>query len=125
MLDKEIDVFGDEEFSNMTEEQRSEVLSEIPSAAQSHEQKSESDGQTGEFDSEQDQNDETYDEAYDAMRDEARGELFSENKNEETPVVGEIIDSALGTMTESDEDAQEAIDDTHENKESKSAGSTP
>lgn len=126
MLDKEIDVFGDEEFSNMTEEQRSEALSEIPPVfAQSHEQKSESDGQTGEFDSEQDQNDETYDEAYDAMRDEARGELFSQNKNEETPVVGEIIDSALGTMTESDEDAQEAIDDTHENKESKSAGSTP
>ena len=33
MLDKEIDVFGDEEFNNMTEEQRAAALSETPLAA--------------------------------------------------------------------------------------------
>jgi N utilization substance protein A len=32
MLDKEIDVFGDEEFTNMTEEQRAAVLSETGAA---------------------------------------------------------------------------------------------
>jgi|WetSurMetagenome_2_1015567.scaffolds.fasta_scaffold29524_3 transcription termination/antitermination protein NusA len=33
MLDKEIDVFGDEEFTNMTEEQRAAALNEIAAAA--------------------------------------------------------------------------------------------
>jgi N utilization substance protein A len=35
MLDKEIDVFGDEEFTNMTEEQRAAALNEIAAAADS------------------------------------------------------------------------------------------
>ena len=126
MLDKEIDVFGDEEFGNMTDEQRNAALSET--AAPAEKSPSESDETTvGKaapegYTTESDVEDVTYDEAFDKLREEARGERFAQNDNEETPVLGDIAYSAIETLAESEADIKKAIDDAHENKESSSTG---
>lgn len=126
MLDKEIDVFGDEEFANMTDEQRNAALSET--AAPAEKTPSESDETTASkaapegYTTESDEEDVTYDEAFDKLREEARGERFAQNDNEETPVLGDIAYSAIETLAESEADIKKAIDDSHENKESSSTG---
>ncbi|HEX3019231.1 MAG TPA: transcription termination factor NusA [Chitinispirillaceae bacterium] len=123
MLDKEIDVFGDEEFANMSDEQRNAVQSEIPVGPMHGEQKDNpaNAGQT--YFANTDQQDQSYDEAFDKMREEARGERFEQNDNEESPVMSDIANSAIENLTQSDDDSRKAIDEANENKENNSTGS--
>jgi N utilization substance protein A len=123
MLDKEIDVFGDEEFANMSEEQRAAVQSETPVPSKSAENGAEEDIAPQAYSTETDQQDQTYDEAFESMREEARGERFEENDNEENPIMSDITASAIENLAQSDDDTKKAIDETHENKENNSTGS--
>lgn len=123
MLDKEIDVFGDEEFANMSEEQRAAVQSETPVPSKSAENGAEEDIAPQAYSTETDQQDQTYDEAFESMREEARGERFEENDNEENPIMSDITASAIENLAQSDDDTKKAIDESHENKENNSTGS--
>lgn len=123
MLDREIDVFGDEEFASLTDEQRAAALSETPEGPQPEEAQAEEEEATIPV-SDSEEGDVTYDEAYDEMRQEAKGELGPENNNEENPVQHDIIDSAVQSLSESDEDSEDAIEDASENKEGNEAGSS-
>ncbi|NLE01990.1 MAG: transcription termination factor NusA [Fibrobacter sp.] len=121
MLDKEIDVFGDEEFANMSEEQRNAVMSEAPvspehspEAPQNPQSK---DAQFEGYSTEPDREDATYDDSFDEIRKEAKGELFEENDNEESPVLGDIASNAIDSLAESEDDTKKAIDENQENKE--------
>jgi len=98
MLDREIDVFGDEEFSNMTDEQRNAVTSVAVVAEKQYEETvEEADG------------DQTYDEAIEPAQEEVLGERFEQNLNEDDPAQSEIINSAIDDMAETDDDAENAI----------------
>jgi N utilization substance protein A len=119
MLDKEIDVFGDEEYANMSEEQRSATMIGSLFGAMPESEKPEA-GVSKEYSTESDSQDQSYDEAYDAFREEAKGERYEENDNEETPLLGDITKNAIESLTESEEDSKKAIDDVHENKEGNS-----
>ncbi|HON11832.1 MAG TPA: transcription termination factor NusA [Chitinispirillaceae bacterium] len=128
MLDKEIDVFGDEEFAAMTDEQRNAALSEAVAAPAAEKTPDFPEGSVVKkaapagYSTESDDEDETYDEAFDKMREEARGERFAENDNEDSPVLGDIASSAIESLAESEADSKKAIDEAHENKESSSTG---
>jgi N utilization substance protein A len=113
MLDKEIDVFGDEEFANMSEEQRAAVQSETPVPSKSAENGAEEDIAPKAYSTETDQQDQTYDEAFESMREEARGERFEENNNEENPIMSDITASAIENLAQSDDDTKKAIDESH------------
>jgi len=121
MLDKEIDVFGDEEFANMSEEQRTSVMSEVPAGPEYSPpapeapvgEKAPSEG----YSTNPDQEDSTYDDSYDEIREEAKGERFEQNDNEDSPILGDIASNAIDSLAESDDDTKKAIDETHENKE--------
>lgn len=117
MLDREIDVFGDEEFASLSDEQRAAALSESrePESIIIPDQEQES--PIPEVSGNDDDGDITYDEAYDKMRDEARGDLRVQNDNEENPVQHEIINSAVESISASDENSGSAIDNASENKE--------
>ncbi|HEX2958813.1 MAG TPA: transcription termination factor NusA [Chitinispirillaceae bacterium] len=107
MLDREIDVFGDEEFAGMTDEQRNATLSE-PAPQPAPEEDSavkkpgsgEGDTSTGEEFSTED-----VDPA------EAMENVHRSNANEEDPVLGEIVEDAIETLSESDHDAKKAIEE--------------
>jgi len=103
MLDREIDVFGDEEFGNMTDEQRTAATSVTAPIVQ--------DENIGEEDSDDTQ---TYDEAIEGVQEEVLGDSFSQNQNEEDPAQSEIINSAIDDMAETDDDAENAINRTKE-----------
>ncbi|MFP4240380.1 MAG: transcription termination factor NusA [Chitinispirillaceae bacterium] len=122
MLDREIDVFGDEEFAGLTEEQRAAALSEMPEGSQAEEDTEEEESTAEVSDSEE--GDVTYDEAYDEMREEAEGERTPENNNEENAIQHDIINSAVQSMSETEEDSESAMDDASENKEGNEAGSS-
>ncbi len=117
MLDREIDVFGDEEFANMTDEQRNAATSEAPVSKVQEVKPKKGVSDEGSITSEPEDGDQTYDEAYEPMREEARGECFPENNNEENPVQSDILNSAIDSMAQTDDDAEKAIEDAHENKE--------
>jgi transcription termination/antitermination protein NusA len=125
MLDREIDVFGDEEFSNMSEEQKNVAMSATP-VSRNQEEKPKKSLAEGESDTgESDDGDQTYDEAFEPMREEARGECFPQNDNEENPIQSEIITSAIDSMAQTDDDAEKAIEKARENKEGSDAGHAP
>ncbi len=124
MLDKEIDVFGDEEFANMSEEQRAAIQLETPVSPDKGAEKSAEEDVTAEsYSTDTDQQDQSYDEAYESMREEARGERFEGNDNEESPIMGDIAASAIENLAQSEDDTKKAIDEAHENKENNSTGS--
>ncbi len=124
MLDKEIDVFGDEEFANMSDEQRAAIQSEVPAGPQKSQQTGDEANIAPEgYSAETDQQDQTYDEAFEPMREEARGERFEQNDNEESPIMSDIATSAIDNMAQSELDSKKAIDEAHENKENNSTGS--
>ncbi len=104
MLDREIDVFGDEEFANMTDEQRTAATT-VQTEPLVHE----------EHDDEEDDDAHTYDEAMEPVQEEIRGERFSQNNNEEDPAQSEIINSVIDDMSETDDDAEDAIKRSHNN----------
>lgn len=123
MLDKEIDVFGDEEFSNMSDEQRAAAQSGVPTGpVRPSEDNAKNIAPEG-YTTATDQQDQNYDEAFDSMREEARGERFEQNDNEDAPILSDIANSAIESLAESEEDTKKAIDEGHENKESNSTGS--
>jgi N utilization substance protein A len=103
MLDREIDVFGDEEFANMTDEQRTAATSIQSVPVMSDEQ------------DEEDDDAHTYDEAMEPVQEEMRGERFSQNDNEEDPAQSEIINNVIDNMSETDDDAEDAIERSHNN----------
>jgi N utilization substance protein A len=103
MLDREIDVFGDEEFANMTDEQRTAATSIQTAPVMSEEQ------------DEEDEDAHTYDEAMEPVQEEMRGERFSQNDNEEDPAQSEIINNVIDDMSETDDDAEDAIERSHNN----------
>ncbi len=104
MLDREIDVFGDEEFANMTDEQRTAAttVQNVPIVPE-------------EPDEEEDDDAHTYDEAMEPVQEEIRGERFSQNNNEEDPAQSEIINNVIDDMSETDDDAEDAIERSHNN----------
>jgi N utilization substance protein A len=104
MLDREIDVFGDEEFANMTDEQRTAAttIQTAPVLPEEH-------------DDEEDDDAHTYDEAMEPVQEEMRGERFSQNTNEEDPAQSEIINNVIDDMSETDDDAEDAIERSHNN----------
>ncbi|NLD91660.1 MAG: transcription termination factor NusA [Fibrobacter sp.] len=104
MLDREIDVFGDEEFANMTDEQRTAATT-VQTEPLVHE----------EHDDEEEDDAHTYDEAMEPVQEEIRGERFSQNNNEEDPTQSEIINSVIDDMSETDDDAEDAIKRSHNN----------
>lgn len=117
MLDREIDVFGDEEFANMTDEQRNAAMSEAPVSKVQEVKLKKGVSNEGSMNNEPEDGDQTYDEAFEPMREEARGECFPENNNEENPIQSDILNSAIDSMAQTDDDAEKAIEDAHENKE--------
>jgi N utilization substance protein A len=101
MLDKEIDVFGDEEFSNMTEEERTAALSEKPKTDPAGEQgaaPAPADGELSESEAGAD------DEAV------VVAETDGDRETEEEPVLGEIAAEAIDTLATTDDDSEDAIE---------------
>jgi len=104
MLDREIDVFGDEEFANMTDEQRTAATTIQTAPVMSEESEEEEDDDA-----------QTYAEAMEPVQEEMRGERFSQNDNEEDPAQSEIINNVIDDMSETDDDAEDAIERSHNN----------
>ncbi len=107
MLDKEIDVFGDEEFANMTDEQRAAALHEgpLPEAAAQEEPSAAPQPAEGEAGAEET-------EPEDADTEMAVSDIDSDggNPNEEDPILGEIAHDAIEKLATTDEDAEDAMD---------------
>ena len=101
MLDKEIDVFGDEEYSNMTEEERTAAVTDKPKQGLVAEEALAVDG-----------------EAVDAGRDDtdeepspvAESDADANADSEEEPVLGEIAAAAIDTLATTDDDSDDAIE---------------
>lgn len=110
MLDKEIDVFGDDEFASLSEEQRSAALSEIPRAPIEASEEKVTDA-PGDYSIQADEQTKEYDEVYDEMRAEARGEEFEKNNNEENPLLNDIIQKAVDEIAETDKPIDKVIDE--------------
>lgn len=124
MLDKEIDVFGDEEFSNMSDEQKAAAQTEHSTAPEDNEETGNLKSVSNNYSTEPDQQDQTYDEAFDSMREEARGERFEQNDNEDSPILGDITSNAIVEMTDSEKDTKKVIDEAQKNKKSDSKDTT-
>lgn len=124
MLDKEIDVFGDEEFSNMSDEQKAAAQTEHSAAPEDIEETGNLKSVSNNYSTEPDQQDQTYDEAFDSMREEARGERFEQNDNEDSPILGDITSNAIVEMTDSEKDTKKVIDEAQKNKKSDSNDTT-
>ena len=125
MLDKEIDVFGDEEFAAMTDEQRNAALSEAVAAPEKTPDFPEGPvvkkAAPAGYSMESDDEDETYDEAFDKMREEARGERFIKTTMR-TARFWEILLPVPLNRWPNPKRFKKAIDEAHENKESSSTG---
>ncbi|MBN1757633.1 MAG: transcription termination factor NusA [Chitinispirillaceae bacterium] len=109
MLDKEIDVFGDEEFANLTDEQRAAALQEQPVESEE------------EIAMAADPDDSLQDDAGDDPESGAdtasEEDLVLEDDTEdaateegEDPVLSDITSKAIETLSSTDEDAEDAID---------------
>lgn len=105
MLDKEIDVYGDEEFANMTDEERAQALrehvaeEEISETEVAEEVTAEEKEENAEEQNEE-ENEET----------EVEQKVAEENEKEDDPVMGDIANEAIDTLSDTDEDAEDAID---------------
>ncbi len=114
MLDKEIDVFGDEEFASLTEEQRDAALNDVTEEKEPPQEQQELASPQEEPETEEDT---TYDQAYESMRDEARGDDAPENDNEQDGAQTEIIVDAVDSLASTDDESDTAIDREGETKE--------
>lgn len=107
MLDKEIDVYGDEEFANMTDEERTEALREHLEGGEP------ADETTDDIIADsQDEDDESSEESEDENEEIVVEEenIESENVGDDDPVMGEIANEAIDTLSKTDEDTDSAID---------------
>jgi len=106
MLDKEIDVFGDEEYANMTEEQRNAALRE--SSVQSEQAATADIDLTnigmGEL------NGSGADENEASEETPLVNEVDSDSEGEEDAMLGEIAHQAIDMLATTDDDAEDAID---------------
>ena len=102
MPDKEIDVFGDEEYANMTEEQRAAALQESP-------QETVGDGAAAGQDIDTNETDEVNEESVEEETVLPVGEEI-DNDAEEAPVLGEIANEAIESLAATDDDTEDAID---------------
>jgi len=113
MLEREIDVFGDNEFAGLSEEQRAAALSEAPPEPQQPDvidpQATE---QTESAEGDAEESGITMDEALDALRSEADGDVEEENIKSEV-VQDEIITDAVKSLSETDDDSETAITNTN------------
>lgn len=107
MLDKEIDVYGDEEFANMTEDERAAALREPEPEAEDDEELF-----SGQEDESPADNPEDAEESDENTGNGGENEDDSDNENDEDDgvVLGEIANKAIDTLSKTDEDAEEAID---------------
>jgi N utilization substance protein A len=113
MLDKEIDVYGDEEFANMTEEERTAALKEPVYETDENEEMVPETGDepaTEEPESTEDGGDDTNAEETNQQDVADDDEEETETDEGEDPVLGEIANKAIDTLSTTDEDAEEAID---------------
>jgi len=100
MLGREIDVFGDDEFSNLSEEQKAEILSETPV----------------EKDKEAPATTPTVDGNITVDTDDDTAETVVDDKEtpeEEESINVEIINKAVETLSETDDDSKTAIESTN------------
>jgi N utilization substance protein A len=111
MLDKEIDVFGDEEFANLTDEQRSAALNESAPKVEPTEDTKISERTPGEEINIDEEITNDVDPA-EALENVHRG-----NNNEENPVLGDIVEDAIETLSESDHDVKKAIEEDQDNEQ--------
>jgi len=107
MLDKEIDVYGDEEFANMTDEERADALREHVEEGEVAEG-----AMPGDAADMQDENEVVTEE-----EDEDSEEVVTDDDNEasestgdDDSVMGEITNEAIDTLSKTDEDTDSAID---------------
>jgi N utilization substance protein A len=115
MLGREIDVFGDEEFAGLSDEQRAEALSDKHAEPATGGGEADTDGGGG-IDSgifRIEGGDETFDEKLDAMREEAAAESVEDG---DAPVQNEIINDAVGTLSETDDDSGTAIENANKSE---------
>jgi N utilization substance protein A len=113
MLDKEIDVFGDEEFANLTDEQKNAALSEVVPQVANQQTSEQTTDVTGVVNVNTDE-ETSEDDLAEALENENRG-----NTNEEDPILGEIVENAIETLSESDHDVKKAIDEDQAGEENK------
>jgi len=107
MLDKEIDVFGDEEYGNLTEDQKSASMHSGPFSAPNAEAKA----HETEIDTIlEDDTDEASENGAILADENMAGSV---NKSEDDPVMGEIATEAIEELSKTDVDAEDAIDQAH------------
>jgi transcription termination/antitermination protein NusA len=106
MLDKEIDVFGDEEYANMTEEQKNSALQKTVSNEESTDV--ENSGQKTSDDSISDEN--VNEDSIDESSEEIEGESDQDVVSDDDPILGEIANNAIESLSKTDDDAEDAID---------------
>ncbi|MDR0330788.1 MAG: transcription termination factor NusA [Chitinispirillales bacterium] len=115
MLEREIDVFGDDEFSNLSEEQRDEVLSEKPASEQPSDGAPPQDAAAGDEAGSELGGDIPYDEALEAIREEAKTD--SSESAEDDSVQEEIINKAVESLSATDVDSGAAIESANKSEE--------
>lgn len=106
MLDKEIDVYGDEEFANLTDEEREAAL-HVPSP-------SEDDGESDAVDSDSEASggsdtDFTDEDDTDQENTIVADDTGEDDDTADDPVLGEIANEAIEALATTDEDAEDAI----------------
>jgi N utilization substance protein A len=110
MLDKEIDVFGDEEFSNMTEEQKNAAMQITVPAGGNDDQTAERQTDLEDAIITENDTDEITDENIDVVEE----ELNQDASSEDDPFLGEIANQAIESLSKTDEDAGDAIDNAQQ-----------
>jgi transcription termination/antitermination protein NusA len=109
MLDKEIDVYGDEEFANMTDDERAEALREHVAEEEGLETEEIEEGSGDEKEETVgEQNEEGNEEGNEEMEEDEK--VTEEDEKEDDPVMGDIANEAIDTLSATDEDAEDAID---------------
>lgn len=108
MLDKEIDVFGDEEYANMTEEQRNAALRE--SSVQSEQPVAETAGIDSTSSDIVELNGSGTDDNEASEETPLVNEVDSDSEGDGDAVLGEIAHQAIDMLATTDEDAEDAID---------------
>lgn len=103
MINREIDVFGDEEFANMSEEQRSSFMHEFNDQLEAAADTDDSTESPANENSDDDLQDETETIIADSVDE--------DTDREEEPILGEITNTAIETLATTDEDANNAIED--------------
>ncbi len=109
MLDKEIDVFGDEEFSNLTDEQRAAALQEELVTPFEADEAPEGETDSEPVDGAAEENDSATENVSDED-DVLENDADENESDDEDAVLGEIANKAIESLSSTDEDTEDAID---------------